>query len=133
MLKAVGCDSAVAEKWSPYSRTSFVKVRLTFPNPEAHISVRRQFQTSIVDKLKSKSFTSGVAGSVGSRLWATKSKTPEERAKIRAIVLCKEFIHSRLLGMVRFILRTTSCLDQSLETANPVPMMFASKTPKGAI
>ena len=109
------------------------QVRLTFPNPEAHISVRRQFQTSIVDKLKSKSFTSGVAGSVGSRLWATKSKTPEERAKIRAIVLCKEFIHSRLLGMVRFILRTTSCLDQSLETANPVPMMFASKTPKGAI
>ena len=83
--------SAVEDVWCPYSRTNFAKVKLVFPDPHATIQVRRQFQMSIVSKIKNKNFKSGVPGSEGARIWATKSKTPEERAKIRAVVLTKEF------------------------------------------
>ena len=91
IFKAIGCDSSIAEIFVPYSRTTFAKVKLTFPLADAHISVRRQHQFGILDKLRSKNFTSGVPGSTGNKIGSTKSKTPEERAKIRAIVLTKAF------------------------------------------
>ena len=91
ILKDVDALQLAEEIWTPYSRTNFVKVRLIFPDPEAHISRRRKFQTELLDKLKKKSYVSGVPGSEKCRLWMTKSKTPEERARIRAIVLTKEF------------------------------------------
>ena len=91
IFKSIGCDSSISDIFVPYSRTTFAKVKLTFPNPDAHISLRRQHQFGILDKLRSKNFTSGVPGSAGNKIWATKSKSPEERAKIRAIVLTKAF------------------------------------------
>ena len=94
IFKAVGCEASIAEIFTPYSRTNFAKIKLNFPQPEAHISVRRQIQFNILDKLRAKSFTSGVPGSVGNKIWSTKSKTPEERAKTRAIVLTKTYYRS---------------------------------------
>ena len=91
ILRDINSLELAEEIWSPYSRTSFVKVRLVFPDPEAHISKRRKFQTEILEKLKRKSYVSGVPGSEKTKLWMTKSKTPEERSRIRAIVLTKEF------------------------------------------
>lgn len=38
-----------------------------------------------------KKYVSGVPGSENIKLWITRSKTPEERLKTRAIVLCKTF------------------------------------------
>ena len=84
----------IDEIWAPYGRTSFAKVKIIFPDPEAHISVRRKFQTQLVNSIRNKNFRSGVVGSEGAKIWATKSKTPEERAKIRAVVLTKEFYKS---------------------------------------
>ena len=94
IMKDIQSLELVEEVWTPYSRTNFVKVRLLFPDPQAHISKRRKFQTEILDKLKRKSYVSSVPGSEKTRLWMTKSKTPEERARIRAIVLTKEFYKS---------------------------------------
>ena len=91
IFQAIQHEDAIEEIWSPYSRTSFAKVKLRFPDPQATIQVRRQFQMMLVGKIKNKNFKSGVPGSDGLKIWATKSKTPEERAKIRAIVLTKEF------------------------------------------
>ena len=91
IFQIIGCESSIGDIFVPYSRTNFAKIKLLFPQPEAHISVRRQFQFGILDKLRNRAFTSGVPGSTGNKIWATKSKTPEERAKIRAIVLTKTF------------------------------------------
>ena len=98
IFNAVGCDASIAEVFIPYSRTTFAKVKLNFPQPEAHISARRQFQFNILDKLIAKNFTSHIPGSVGNKIWSTKSKTPEERAKIRAIVLTKTFYRNPTPG-----------------------------------
>ncbi|CAE7247915.1 unnamed protein product [Symbiodinium sp. CCMP2592] len=99
IFKAVQCEHVIADVFVPFSRTTFAKVKLTFPQPEAHISIRRQFQFNILDKLRAKKFQSGVPGSVGDKIWATKSKTPEERAKTRAIVLTKTFYQQLSPGL----------------------------------
>ncbi|CAE7937703.1 unnamed protein product [Symbiodinium sp. KB8] len=92
MFAAIQMTNAVKELWAPYSRTNFIKVQLVFPDEQAHISVRRLFQLRVIEKLKVMKFTSGVQGSTGNRIWATKSKSPEERARVRALVLTKEFL-----------------------------------------
>ena len=91
IFRNIQFENSIEEVWAPYSRTGFTKVKLKFPDPEASVVVRRQFQTLIINKIKEKHFRSGVLGSEGAKIWATKSKTPEERAKIRAVVLTKEF------------------------------------------
>ena len=86
--------SDVDEIWSPYSRTNFVKLRLLFDpkDPrELSLSAKRSKQNRVLEKLKSKKYVSGVSGSENQRIWATRSKTPEERIRTRAIVLTKEF------------------------------------------
>ena len=86
--------SDVDEIWSPYSRTNFVKLRLLFDSKdprELSLSARRGKQNRVLEKLKSKQYVSGVSGSENQRIWATRSKTPEERVRTRAIVLTKEF------------------------------------------
>ncbi|OLP91045.1 hypothetical protein AK812_SmicGene27320 [Symbiodinium microadriaticum] len=68
--------------------------RLRFDTSDARLASlggRRQQQSKILDKLKSKKYVSGVSGSEGATLWVTRSKTPEERTRTRAIVLTKEF------------------------------------------
>ena len=87
--------SDIDEIWSPYSRTSFVKIRLLFDFKDGRnlsISSKRAKQNQVLEKLKAKRYTSGVSGSENLKLWATRSKSPEERVKIRAIVLTKEFL-----------------------------------------
>ena len=80
----------IDEVWAPYSRTSFVKLRVSFEK-ETSLALKRRKQTSILEKIKSKRYVSGVAGSENIKLWATRSKSPEERRMTRAIVLCKQF------------------------------------------
>ena len=80
----------IEEVWAPYSRTSFVKVRICL-DKDLPIAARRKRQTSILEKLKAKKYVSGVAGSENIKLWVTRSKSPEERRMTRAIVICKEF------------------------------------------
>ncbi|CAE7607351.1 unnamed protein product [Symbiodinium sp. CCMP2592] len=92
MFSAIGFPDSYDDLWAPYSRTNFIKVQLVFKDPQAHIKFRRVQQLQILDKLKTKRFTSGVPGSEGNKIWATKSKTKEERERVRALVLTKEFL-----------------------------------------
>ena len=92
IFAAIGLPDSYNDLWAPYSRTNFIKVQLVFPDPNAHIKFRRVHQLKILEQLKAKKFTSGVPGSEGNKIWATKSKTREERERVRALVLTKEFL-----------------------------------------
>ena len=92
IFAAIGMPDSYNDLWAPYSRTNFIKVQLVFPDPNAHIKFRRVHQLKVLEQLKAKKFTSGVPGSEGNRIWATKSKTREERERVRALVLTKEFL-----------------------------------------
>ena len=84
IFSAINQPELAGDIWSPYNRTSFVKVKLNFPGPGAHISVKRHLRTTVIQKLKSVNFIIGIPGCEGEKLWTTKSKTPEERTKVRA-------------------------------------------------
>ena len=91
IFKNIQAEHAIDDIWAPHGRTTFAKVKLAFAENQTTLQARRQFQMQIVSKIKNKNFRSGIHGSEGLKVWATKSKTPEERAKIRAVVLTKEF------------------------------------------
>ncbi|CAE7235435.1 unnamed protein product [Symbiodinium sp. KB8] len=92
LLKDAQIFEQVEEIWAPYSRTSFVKLRILFdPAKPMSLGAKRSKQKELLDRLKSKQYLSGIPGSEKKVLWATRSKTPEERLKTRAIVLTKEF------------------------------------------
>ena len=92
ILQDAKISDQITEVWAPYSRTSFVKLRIFFdPMKPSGLSAKRSKQKELIDVLKSKQYVSGIPGSEKSTLWATRSKTPEERLKTRAIVLTKEF------------------------------------------
>eukprot|EP00439_Symbiodinium_sp_Y106_P015562 s5677_g2.t1 len=81
----------IEETWAPYSRTSFVTLRLIFEK-DLPVALKCRKQSSILEKLKAKKYVSGVAaGSQDVKLWVTRSKSPEERRMTRAIVICKQF------------------------------------------
>ena len=94
MLSNVGHPNCWADLWAPSSRTNFVRLTLAFPDESAHISQLRTYQNSIIHALKSKSFRSGIEGQSSCKLWATKNKNPEERARVRACVLTKVFFEN---------------------------------------
>ena len=95
ILQDAKISEQIAEVWAPYSRTSFVKLRILFdPMKPLGLSAKRSKQKELIDILKSKQYVSGIPGSEKATLWATRSKTPEERLKTRAIVLTKEFYSS---------------------------------------
>ena len=75
MFREINMADAYDELWAPYSRTNFIKVQIVFSDPNAHIKVRRARQLQILEKLKAKH------GSEGNKIWATKSKTREERER----------------------------------------------------
>ena len=92
LFEAVGLASAWKDLFTPYSRTSFMRVRLNFPDEEAPVYELRRFQTEVINKLKEHKWTSGVEGSKDKALWVTRHRSPEERQKVRALVVCKEFL-----------------------------------------
>ena len=90
ILQDAQVQDRIDEVWAPYSRTSFVKIRLHF-EPNMTIAAKRRAQKQVIDALKLKKYVSGVPGSENTKIWITRSKTPEERVRTRAIVLCKTF------------------------------------------
>ncbi|CAE7766527.1 unnamed protein product [Symbiodinium sp. CCMP2592] len=91
-FEAMQLEKSWLDIWSPYSRTSHVRVTLQFPDNCKNVPQQRAFQTQVLDKLKSKKFLSNIPGQECRELWVQRHRTPEDRAKIRAIVSVKEFI-----------------------------------------
>ena len=94
LFQATGHDGDWTTIRAPYTRTSFVRVQLRFPDPDAPIAQRRLFQTRILDDLRKDTWTSALPDQNEATLWITKHRSPETRAKIRALVGAKEFFKS---------------------------------------
>ena len=86
-----GFQDAIHDVWAPYVRTTFMKITLKFPDPEASLATKRAFQTRILQGIKAIQPKSQVLGSEGREVWITKQRAPEERDKIKAIVSTKDF------------------------------------------
>ena len=98
IFEAAQIPNAWLEIWSPYSRTSHVRVILQFPANIKTVPQQRAFQTEVLEKLKSRKWTSNVSGNEGRTIWIQRHRSPEDRAKIRAIVSVKEFIDQLTFG-----------------------------------
>ncbi|CAE7541708.1 unnamed protein product [Symbiodinium sp. CCMP2456] len=98
MFEAAGLKDAWEDIYSSYNRTSHVRVVLAFPSHYKTVPQQRAFQTQVLEKLKARKWTSSVQGNENRVIWISRHRTPEDRAKIRAIVSVKEFIDQLTFG-----------------------------------
>ena len=80
------------DAYSLFSRPTFVKIHICFDTKDArflNIGFRRANRTRSLNSFRQ--YVSGVAGSENVKIWVTRSKSPEERIRTRAIFLTKEF------------------------------------------
>ena len=90
LFKAAGFSEALESMSGPAGRTNFLRVSLNFKDMHDW-QTKRQFQTKVLQKLKNLQSRSGIEGQDGCSLWVTKDRTVEERIRIRAVVLTKNF------------------------------------------
>ena len=90
MFRAAGLDDRLCQVSGPSGRTNFMRASLNF-SPESTIAHKRQSQKEILDKLKHLKCASGIEGQEGVTLWIQKDRSLEERLRIRALVLTKNF------------------------------------------
>ncbi|CAE7357404.1 pol [Symbiodinium sp. CCMP2592] len=90
MFRAAKSEDLLETLSGPSGRTNFLRVTLAFPE-NATLSRKRQIQKELLDKLKAMKCTSGIEGQDKAELWIQKDRPIEERLKIRAIVLTKNF------------------------------------------
>ena len=78
----------------PYVRSSFCRV-------DQDIWAKRELQTTVLKHLQGLNFVSIIAGQEPVRFWYARNRTPQERAKIRAILsvqaLCVRYLGEALL------------------------------------
>ena len=79
IFEAAQIPNAWLEIWSPYSRTSHVRVILQFPPNYKTVPQQRAFQTEVLEKLKSRKWTSNVPGNEGQN--HLDSATPQPRGQ----------------------------------------------------
>ena len=87
-MEQAGQAGLVLETWAPYIRTTFVKLTLKYQEGAPLAEV----QTRVIAAIKALTYRSPLQGSEGAELWCTKPRPVEERLKIRALVMCKEFV-----------------------------------------
>ena len=90
LFQAAAIPEALSSLSGPAGRTNFLRVTLDFQGKPDWNS-KRQFQTSVLNKLRALKSTSGIEGQDKCELWITKDRSVEERIRIRAVVLTKNF------------------------------------------
>ena len=90
MFQAAGVGSALENVSGPSGRTNFLRASLQFPK-DATLPQKRHFQKEVLDKLKQLKCSSGIEGQNGTSLWVQRDRPLEERLRIRALVLTKNF------------------------------------------
>ena len=90
LFEAAGMSNHLASMSGPAGRTNFLRVSLNFQGIQDLVR-KRQLQTKVLDKLKQLKSKSGIEGQDGCNLWVTKDRSIEERIRIRALVLTKNF------------------------------------------
>ena len=92
ILAKVGYEDVVKGCWAPYIRTTFLQVTLRCPDTASTLPATRLWQMKLIQLVKAQSFQSQLPGSEGSEIWVSKQRSVEERQKIQALVVSKEFI-----------------------------------------
>ncbi|CAE7360009.1 pol [Symbiodinium sp. CCMP2592] len=90
MFKAAQAESLIEQITGPSGRTNFLRVSLLFPE-NSSLPRKRLIQKELLDKLKAMKCTSGIEGQNDAELWIQKDRPIEERLRIRAVVLTKNF------------------------------------------
>ena len=90
LFEAAGMSNHLASMSGPAGRTNFLRVTLNFQGIQDLVR-KRQLQTRVLDKLKQMKSKSGIEGQDNCNLWVTKDRSIEERIRIRALVLTKNF------------------------------------------
>ena len=90
LFEAAGMSNHLASMSGPAGRTNFLRVTLNFQGVQELVR-KRQIQTRVLDKLKQLKSKSGIEGQDHCNLWVTKDRSIEERVRIRALVLTKNF------------------------------------------
>ena len=97
MLQSHGVD--FADIVVPYARSTFCRVQLVI-DPTIHFADSRRAQQDVITKLKGAGLESRLPGSVGKKLWVAAHRTPEERARVRAVVSVTVFCEELVSDMV---------------------------------
>ena len=90
LFEASGMSNHLSSMSGPAGRTNFLRVTLDFQGVQ-ELTRKRQLQTRVLDKLKQLKSRSGIEGQDQCNLWITKDRSIEERIRIRALVLTKNF------------------------------------------
>ena len=90
MFHAAGVPNTLDAISGPSGRTNFLRASILFPK-EATLPQKRQLQKEVLDKLKNLKCSSGIEGQNGVTLWVQRDRPLEERLRIRALVLTKNF------------------------------------------
>ena len=90
LFEAAGMSGHLGSLSGPAGRTNFLRVTLNFQGIQ-DLGRKRQLQTKVLDKLKHLKGKSGIEGQDNCNLWVTKDRSIEERIRIRALVLTKNF------------------------------------------
>ena len=90
LFHAASIPEALLSLSGPAGRTNFLRVTLDFQG-KIDWNSKRQFQTTVLNKLRALKSTSGIEGQDKCELWVTKDRSVEERVRIRAVVLTKNF------------------------------------------
>ena len=64
-----GFQESILDLWAPYVRTTFIKVTQRFPERGAPFTIKRAFQTRVLQGIKTLKLVSRVAGSEGRELY----------------------------------------------------------------
>ena len=115
MFEALRAGALLKAVYVPYVRSGFCRVELVYA--EQDLWARRKLQTTVLKHLQGLSYKSSIPGQESSRFWFTRNRTPQERAKIRAILsvqeLCVRHIGERALltgiGVEKFGPMGNSC------------------------
>ncbi|CAE7828197.1 unnamed protein product [Symbiodinium sp. CCMP2592] len=95
MFTEAGFEGAILDFSGPSGRTNFLRVALDYQGLGiTELGKKREYQTRILNKLKSLKAKSGIVGQEDSNLWIQRDRSIEERLRIRAIVLAKNFYNA---------------------------------------
>eukprot|EP00439_Symbiodinium_sp_Y106_P031358 s7768_g3.t1 len=83
----------------PYVRSSFCRVELVYVDTD--VWAKRKLQAQVLKHLQALGFKSAVPGQETSKFWFARNRTPQERAKIRAVLstqsLCVKYLGDALV------------------------------------
>ena len=99
MFKELRATPLLQNVFVPYVRSSFCRVELVYV--DADVWAKRKLQAQVLKHLQALGFKSSVPGQEHAKFWFARNRTPQERAKIRAVLsvqsLCVKYLGDALV------------------------------------